>query len=205
MASTTALVGGVERGLGAGLVEPDAGAARRRARRSRPCRRSRRCPWRSSSFDTRCRARIRSARARPRGPGPGPGRPPARSVGTRTATISSIRSSRASSSASRASVLTRSPAGRTQLRRRRDLAADPRRGQRPGQPEPGRAGLIGHRHRPRQAAAASRAPPAASGTSRALNTSPVTASIAAATTDRACTSSPTLVRSRTPGPPTTVG
>src|SRR5665647_2792642 len=33
------------------------------------------------------------------------------------------------------------------------------------------------------------------GTSRALNTSPVTPSIAAAATDRACTSRPTLVRS----------
>ena len=37
-----------------------------------------------------------------------------------------------------------------QLRRRHDLAPDPRRHQRPIQPEPGRPGLIGHRHRPRQ-------------------------------------------------------
>jgi hypothetical protein len=35
--------------------------------------------------------------------------------------------------------------------------------------------------------------------------SPVTPSIAAATTDRACTSSPTLVRSGNTGPPTNVG
>jgi len=34
-----------------------------------------------------------------------------------------------------------------QLARRRDLAPDPHRGQRPVQTEPGRAGLIGHRHR----------------------------------------------------------
>ncbi len=39
-----------------------AGAASGRARRSRPARRSRRCPWRSSSLDSRCRARIRSPR-----------------------------------------------------------------------------------------------------------------------------------------------
>ena len=37
-----------------------------------------------------------------------------------------------------------------QLRRRHDLAPDPGRGQRPIQPEAGRAGLVGHRHRPRQ-------------------------------------------------------
>jgi len=43
------------------------------------------------------------------------------------------------------------------------------------------------------------------GISLALNTSPVCPSIAAATTDRACTSSPTLVRSRNTGAPTHVG
>ena len=42
------------------------------------------------------------------------------------------------------------PGRALQLRGRHHLAAHPGRGQRPGQPEPGRAGLIGHRHRPRQ-------------------------------------------------------
>ena len=43
-----------------------------------------------------------------------------------------------------------------QLRGRGDLAADPRRGDRPVQAEPGRAGLIGGRDRARQAPAATR-------------------------------------------------
>ena len=43
------------------------------------------------------------------------------------------------------------------------------------------------------------------GVNRSRNTSPVTPSIAAETTDRACTSGPALVRSVTPGPPTHVG
>ena len=89
-------------------------------------------------------------RGSPPGPGPDPGRLPGRRVGIATAVISSSRSSRARWTASLASVLTRSPAGRCSLRRRRDLAPDPGRGQRPVQPEPGRAGLVGHRHRARQ-------------------------------------------------------
>ena len=36
--------------------------------------------------------------------------------------------------------------GADQLRRRGHLTGDPRRSQCSGQPEPGRAGLIGHRH-----------------------------------------------------------
>ena len=39
------------------------------------------------------------------------------------------------------------PSRADQLRRRGHLTADPGRGQRAGQPEPGRAGLIGHRYR----------------------------------------------------------
>jgi hypothetical protein len=39
-----------------------------------------------------------------------------------------------------------------QLRRRRDQAIDTFRGEEPGQPEPGRPGLVGHRDRPRQTA-----------------------------------------------------
>lgn len=39
-----------------------------------------------------------------------------------------------------------------QLRRRRHQTPDAFRSQKPGQPEPGRAGLIGHRDRPRQRA-----------------------------------------------------
>ena len=42
------------------------------------------------------------------------------------------------------------PGRALQLRRRRDLALDPLAGQVPGQPEPGRAGLIGDRDRARQ-------------------------------------------------------
>ena len=106
-------------------------------------------PCRSSSFDSRCRQRIRSARTSSRA------RTRSRAascstLGTRTSTISSIRSSRASSNASRASVLIRSAGRPLQLRRRRDHAPHPGRGQLPGQTEPGRPSLVRHRHRPRQ-------------------------------------------------------
>jgi hypothetical protein len=67
--------------------------------------------WRSTASRCRCRARIRSprtsSRARTRSRAAS-----CATVGTSTGTISPSRSNRASSSASRASVLTRSPEGR---------------------------------------------------------------------------------------------
>ena len=81
------------------------------------------------------------------------------------------------------------------LRRCRDLAPEPGRGQVPGQPEPGRTGLIGHRHRTRQTRSAKRESSLLPGRSCRSHTSPVTVSRPAAATDRACTSRPTLVRS----------
>ena len=68
-------------------------------------------PWRSSSFESRCRARIRSPRASSRA------RTRSRAascstLGTATAVTSPSRSSRARCTASLASVLTRSPEGR---------------------------------------------------------------------------------------------
>jgi hypothetical protein len=154
-------------------------------------------PWRSNSFESRCRARIRSARAASRT------RTRSRadsstSVGTRTGTTSSRRSSRASSIASRASVLTRSPAGRTIL----DAAATSQRTPAAvnARANPNPVGPVSYTaaHGPGRPAI-HRITSSASGTSRALNTSPVVPSIAAAATDRACTSSPTLVRSMNTG------
>ena len=74
------------------------------------------------------------------------------------------------------------------------LTADPRSRDSAGQPEPRRTRLIAAADGP----GTERTHPITSslpGVSRARNTSPVTPSIAAATTNRACTSSPTLVRS----------
>ena len=68
-------------------------------------------PRRSNSFDSRWRAAISSMRASSRARTKSRADSSA-SVGTRTATSSSIFSSLASSTASRASVLIRSPAGR---------------------------------------------------------------------------------------------
>jgi hypothetical protein len=104
---------------------------------------------RNSSLETRCRTRIKSPRTSSRT------RTRSRAaswltVGTRTETISSSRSSRASSTASRLSVLTRSPAGACQLRGCGDLAADPDRCHRPGQTKAGGPSLVGHRDRPGQ-------------------------------------------------------
>ena len=66
-----------------------------------------------------------------------------------------------------------------QLRRRRDHTPDPRIGQVPGQPEAGRARLIGHRHRGRQRPTSTTKFRSWIGVSRRCNTSPVTASNAA--------------------------
>ena len=86
-------------------------AATRRARRSRPSRRSRRSRA-AAAASTAGAGPASGPRGRPPGPGPGPGPPPAPRSAPRTASTSSSRSSRARCTASRASVLTRSPAGR---------------------------------------------------------------------------------------------
>ena len=102
-----------------------AGAATRRGRRSRPSRRSRRCPG-AAAASTAGAGPASDHRGSPPGPGPGPGPPPARRWAPRTAVISSSRSSRARCTASRASVLTRSPrAGAA------STAPPPRTGSRP--------------------------------------------------------------------------
>ncbi len=80
------------------------------------------------------------------------------------------------------------------LQRREDLAPDPRSPQRPAQTEPGRTRLIGHRNRTGRSPSRDRMC-SCDGGNRDWTSSPVTPSIAAATTDQACTSSPTLVRS----------
>ena len=107
------LVAGVERRPGPG--RPAMSARSRRSQASwAPVQAflpSQTRPWRSSSFDSRCRARIRSPRQSSRA------RTRSRAAscsteGTVTAVRSSIRSSRASSNASRLSVLTRSPGAR---------------------------------------------------------------------------------------------
>ncbi len=108
-------------------------------------------------------------------------------------------------SASRASVLTRSPAGRrifdAAATSQRIPAADNERASRIPS-----ARLVhppdGPSNDPTQRMISDGD---GDGTSLALNTSPVTASIAAAATERAGTSRPTLIRSVTPGPATTVG
>jgi hypothetical protein len=90
-------------------------------------------PWRSRSFDSRWRARIRSARASSRA------RTRSRAassawVGTRTPGSSPMCSNRASRSASRRSVLTRSPGGRSSL----DDATTTQPPRPPGAPGPAR-------------------------------------------------------------------
>ena len=150
-------------------------------------------PCRSSSFDSRCRARIRSPRTSSRA------RTKSRAascstVGTTTSTISSSFNNRASSSASRASVFTRSPQGRCSF----DGAATGHRN-----PAPRR-----YRARPNPVGPASyvsatgcgsvRSQPSmstGSGVSFRCQTSPVTASRPCPVTDQACTSNPTNVGS----------
>ena len=87
-----------------------------------------------------------------------------------------------------------------QPRRRRDQATDALPSQEPGQTEPSRSRLIGHRHRPRQPLKPreSRHDPGITG-ARTLPGLPVQPH---ATTDRACTSNPTWYDSPALGPPT---
>ena len=70
--------------------------------------------------------------------------------GTSTARSCPAACNRASFSASRVSVLIRSPGWRGIAPGRADHHLDPRRPRRPGQPEPGRPGLIDRPHRPGQ-------------------------------------------------------
>ena len=71
-----------------------------------------------------------------------------------------------------------------QLRRRRHHTLDPRPNQAPGQPKPGRARLVGHRHRPRQITKPFQDLPVI-GVNRRSNTSPVSPSNPHPTTERA--------------------
>src|SRR5680860_540823 len=80
------------------------------------------------------------------------------------------------------------------LRRGHHLTPDVRGGERPGQAEPRRTRLVDHRRWSGQGPHP-RDDLFIAGFNRSRNTSPVTPSIAAATTDRVCTSRPTLVRS----------
>src|SRR5450756_687102 len=154
-------------------------------------------PCRSSSLDVRCRARIRSprtsSRARTRSRAAS-----CATVGTTTGVISSRRSNRARCWASLASVLTRSPDGRCSF----DGAATTHRMlwsvRNRASPEPVGPASYTTATGP----GSSRSQPSTAsgcGPSRARNISPVLASIPQATTDLACTSRPTLVRSRCTG------
>ena len=162
-------------------------------RRSRPGRRSRRSPGAAAAWTTGA-GPASDRRGSPPGPGPGPGPPPARRSGTATAVTSSSRSSRARCTASLASVLTRSPRAAAT-----STAPRPRTGSRPrSTPETART-RSARPHRPPRPDRADLAIQdrmcSCDGVNRACHSSPVTPSIAAAATDRACTSSPTLVRS----------
>ena len=147
----TSLVAGVEARLGARptAVGSVVAAARRRAAWSRPFRRCQTMPYRSNSFDSRCRARIRSARQSYRA-----------RTRSRAASCSIVGhrhrhdliQPQQPRQTDRVPGIGLDPITRRslQLRRRRHLAADPGRDQMPVQPEPGGGGLIGHRHRTRQ-------------------------------------------------------
>ncbi|MDQ0766982.1 hypothetical protein QF027_009617 [Streptomyces canus] len=91
-------------------------------------------PWRSSSAESRCRARIRSPRTSSR---------------ARTRSRAASCSSRTGRSASLRPVLTRSPGGPSTLARATTTHRTPA-AVNACQPEPGRSGLIRHRHRTRQ-------------------------------------------------------
>ena len=188
---------------GSGSSRNAAGAATGRAVRSTPCHRSRRsraaaavstadAGLASNPAGLTSRARTRSRAASSAG------------VGIRTDTISSSRSNRARCRASRASVFTRSPAGRCSFDDAATSHRHPAAVSARAQPEPGRPGLVDHRARTRQPAD----PLQHIGVRRRqprLEHLPGRPSIAAATTDRACTSSPTLVRSANTGASQTVG
>ena len=82
-------------------------------------------------------------------------------------------SNRARCRASRASVLTRSPAGRCSFDGAATTHSIPAADQEPGQPEPRRTGLIDHRHRAAAATAIQARISSRSGVNRRSNTSPV--------------------------------
>ena len=142
------LVVGIEGDLEGQWTPKDCRRNQASCRRSTPSRRSRRCPgaaraWRAGGVPASGHC------GRPHGPAPDRGRPPAPPLGTATAVTSPRRNNRARSIASRVIGLHPITRRALQLRRCRDHAPDPGRVQRPRQPEPGRPGLIGHRHRSR--------------------------------------------------------
>ena len=135
-------------------------------------------PWRSSSLDSRCRARIRSPRASSRA------RTRSRAascstLGTVTATDLAQPQQPGQMQRVPGVGLHPIPGRALQLRRCRHHTLDPGVGQVPGQPEPGRPGLIGHRHRARQPAQPAPDLLEVRATAVARHSSPVSPSIAA--------------------------
>ena len=133
----------------AGQSERRSSPATRGGARVHACPSSNRIPWRSSSFESRCRQRIRSirtaSRARTRSRSASSSAP-----GTRTACSLPASSNRTRCSASRRSVLTRSPAARGILLGAATTHSTPRPRELARQPVAGRPGLIRDPHRPRQ-------------------------------------------------------
>ncbi len=130
-------------------------------------------PCRSSSFDTRCRDRIRSPRTSSRA------RTRSRAASCSTVgypDLDDLIHPQQARQVQRVPGIGLDPITRRalQLRRRRHHTPDPRRGQLPGQPEPGRARLVGHRDRRRQLRQPRRTPPMRRATAGARDTSPVT-------------------------------
>ena len=191
------------------LVEGElrAAALSKRCRRSqrvvgeRPGRRRRR-PARAATAASRADAGHASdRRARPRARAPDHAPPPRAARGTRTASSSPSR--KQPRQPLRVTTIGLDPIARRtrDLRRRRHRARDPRRRARPRQPVPGRPSLIRDPHRPRQRRQPRDRLRRPAGTRRRPQAHRSTASNTPATTDRACTSSPTQLPSAIPAPP----
>ena len=152
---------------------------------------SNRIPWRNSSFESRCRQRIRStrtaSRARTRSRSASSSRP-----GTRTGCSLPASSNRASSSASRRSVLTRSPDPRGIFDGAATTHPTSRRASSRASPYPVGPASYAARTGP-GSPAQNPATPAISAVIEKNASSPVSTSNTAATTFVACTSRPTRV------------
>ena len=161
--------------------------------RSTPSRHRTGSPWRSNSFESRCRARIRSSRTASRArtrsrnaSSSGPGHPDRVQLpGQKQPGEHAPRHAR--------SVFTLSPRRARDLRRRRHHTLHPAFRELARQPVPGRAGLIRDPHRSRQPGAEPGRRQRLAASSKRTSARPFSASNTAATIFAACTSRPTRV------------